>query len=306
MAIKAVFPAGTTTVKVDALHQWDYGQTLEIESADLPSIVEVHFACPDMNEAIVHNCSVADGVATVAIPNRCLEQSSNITAWVYEISGNTGSTTKTIVIPVVARTRPSRSGEIPQEILDRYTELIGEVNEVIEKLVSGEITVGQAAKALAADKATTADSAGFATSAGTATSATNASSAAHAESAKYATSAGNATTATKATNDAYGNAITTYARFDGSFTLFKYGSTSLREGATYQFKVIIGSTNFYAILPYSAVSTNITSLGWVEGIQYDLVLQDKDSVGHNEPIISGYDGTEAVINPDAVVYYRQI
>lgn len=299
MAIKAVFPAGTTTLKVDALHQWDYGQTLEIESADLPSIVEVHFACPDMNEAIVHNCSVADGVATVAIPNRCLEQSSNITAWVYEISGNTGSTTKTIVIPVVARTRPSRSGEIPQEIVDRYTELIGEVNEIVEKLVSGEITVGQAAKALAADKATTADSAGFATNAGTATSATNASSAAHAESAKYATSAGSATTATKATKDADGNVITAYARLDRDFTLYQSGTTPFVEGVNYQFKVLIGVYTCYAILNYS--TNAFSALGCLPSLggHYTLMFFN------GEPSVVEYDG-ESSSTYDASIYYRQI
>ena len=114
MVIKATFKAGETSIKVNALHQWDYGQRLEIEAEDLPQIFEVHFACKDMTEAVVVSCAANDGVGIVTIPNRCLEQSKPITAWIYEIDGEQGTTTKTISIPIVARVRPSKTDEIPQ------------------------------------------------------------------------------------------------------------------------------------------------------------------------------------------------
>jgi len=174
MAIKAKIPSGQNYVRTSAMYQWDYGQTLEIEADALPSLIEVHFACHGMAEAVVHTCSAVNGVATVAIPDRCLEQASEITAWVYEIEGTAGRTIYSITIPITARTRPARSESVPQTVQDTYTQLITEVNELLEALQSGAVNVGYAAKAGLADKATTADSATTATSANTAGSATKA------------------------------------------------------------------------------------------------------------------------------------
>lgn len=175
MAIKIVFPAGKTTITASSLYQWDYGQILEIEAADLLPIVEVHFACAGMTEAIVRPCSVNNGLATVPIPDICLEHAGTIMAWVFEIDGTVGMTRKTITIPVISRVKPSAGGEIPAEFYDRYTELITEINEAITALTQGNVTVTQAKVA------------NYAAEAGTASSA---SSAGTANSANYATSAG--------------------------------------------------------------------------------------------------------------------
>lgn len=184
MAIKVSMPIGYSSVSVAGLHQWDYGQVLEIESEDLPSIVEVHFACSGMTEAIVHTCSVAGNVAAVTIPNRCLEQSTAINAFVYEIDGTMGRTIKTITLPIIPRVRPAKTPEIPQEIVNRYTELITEIREAIDALKSGSVVVARAMNATSADYAATAG---------------NASNATHAISSDSATSAGHATTADRAT-----------------------------------------------------------------------------------------------------------
>lgn len=219
MSIKAEFLRGETEKRVSALYQWDYGQTLEIESPDLSSVVEieVHFACPEMSEAIVHPCSVDNGVATVTIPNRCLEQSHLITAWVYEINGTSGATTKVITIPVVARTRPPMTREIPQDISDKYTELITEVNEAVERITLGDIVVAYAAKATSSDRATQAD---------------NASSAAH------AITADSATRATSADKTIFRGVLqsTTYMVPE--------------NGHIYLFDVNIGGSNYYATMPW--------------------------------------------------------
>lgn len=164
MSVKAKFSAGQTDITVTALHQWDYGQQLEIEAPDIPeSIIEVHFACQGMTEAVVHSCTYTGGNGTVPIPDRCLEQPSTITAWVYEVEKVDDkivkcTTTKTITIPIIARTKPSR-GEVPQNFVDTATELIAEVNEVINDLNTGEVI---------AKHAQTANSAGYATEAGNA------------------------------------------------------------------------------------------------------------------------------------------
>ena len=163
MTIRVEFLDGATEKRVSPLYQWDFGQMLEIVSPDFPSIVEVHFGCPQLQEAIVHACSVVNGVASVRIPDRCLEQSGVITAWVYEIRGNAGSTTKVVYIPMISRTRPARTQEVPEEVSDKYTELINEVNEVVTALTEGNITVASAVKAINADRATQADNASVAT-----------------------------------------------------------------------------------------------------------------------------------------------
>lgn len=210
MAIKAKIPSGQNYVRTSAMYQWDYGQTLEIEAENLPSLIEVHFACRDMTEAVVHTCFVTDvvengvekRVAVVDIPDRCLEQSSEITAWVYEIDGTAGRTIYSVSIPITARTRPARSESVPQHVQDTYTQLIDEVNELLEAMRGGTVNVGYASKAGVADKATTAD---------TATS---------------ANTAGSTAFAVMATKDGVGNVIDgTYMKIPGEHTKIKYGDT---------------------------------------------------------------------------------
>ena len=184
MAIKALFQSGNVEALTDSLYQWDYGQELEIEAVDLGTQeIEVHFACPNMTEAIVKPCYLASGIGVVTIPDDCLERSSTITAWIYEIVGTQGRTRKVVKIPVIARTRPSVGHDIPTEICDRYTELINDVNEALGDLENGNIVV---------KKATTAESANSATTAG------------NASTANYAVSAGSAN---KAFKDADGIAL---------------------------------------------------------------------------------------------------
>lgn len=178
MAIKALIPANQNTVTVGGLYQWDYGQVLEIECAELGSeIMEVHFACRGMTEAIVRPCTFANGVGTVTIPDRCLEQASNITAWVYQINSTQGHTVKVITLSVVERTRPSKSQDVPTDYVNQYAEALTEINEAINALENGTVTVATATRAISADSATTATSAvnaTRATSAGRADRATSA------------------------------------------------------------------------------------------------------------------------------------
>lgn len=178
MAMKAYFGTDTTSVIVNGLYQWDRGQVLEIESADFGSEeVEVHFACDNMKEAIVRLCSFTQGVGSVVIPDDCLEQSSTITAWIYEFSkgGTQGKTTKVISLPITARKRPSTMRDVPEEMSNAYTQLISHVNAAIDALETGEVIVSQAHNAESATNATSAsnaNTANYAVSAGTANNAT--------------------------------------------------------------------------------------------------------------------------------------
>ena len=192
MAIKVNIPYGQNSASVSGLYQWDYGQELEIESTDLGNMIgEVHFACSTMSEAIAVPCTFSLGIGTVTIPDECLEQSSTINAWIYEIVGTQGRTRKALTINIIARTRPNIARDIPPSVTDKYTQLITEINEAINKIEDGTVT---AKKAEVAEKANSADSL-----------TTNASMA------NYALEAG------KATYDKNGNDITTtYVREDVS------------------------------------------------------------------------------------------
>lgn len=181
MAIKALIPANQNTLTVGGLYQWDYGQVLEIECTELGSeVMEVHFACRGMEEAIVRPCTFSNGVGTVNVPDRCLEQTNDIVAWVYKINSTQGHTVKTITLPVVSRTRPSKSQDIPTEYINQYDELIEEINEVVNAFKNGDVPAAKATHAVSAD------------SANTAMSATSATRATFAESANSANSAGSA------------------------------------------------------------------------------------------------------------------
>lgn len=190
MAIKVQIPTGTSTATLSGLFQWDYGQELEIECEEIGSeLLEVHFACHGMTEAVVRVCAFSNGVGTVEIPDECLEQTSAITAWLYRVDGTQGHTIKTITISINARTRPSKTRDIPTNFEDKYGQLMEEINEAVNALERGDITVAKARLAERAEHATTAgdaSSATYAASAGTASLANRASTALQADTAETA------------------------------------------------------------------------------------------------------------------------
>lgn len=176
MAFKVQIPAGVESVAARGLYQWDYGQTLEIECAEIGTeTVEVHFACPNMTEAIVRACTFTSGTGTVKIPDICLEQTREITAWICKADSTQCHTIKTIILHITARTRPSNTRDVPADYVDTFGQLIEEVNEAIDALEKGNVTAAKATLAATADKATTATSAAtatYATTAGAASKAT--------------------------------------------------------------------------------------------------------------------------------------
>lgn len=158
MNLIAIIPSGQTEITVNGLHQWDYGRKLEIHSSDISAevLIEVHFACAGMDTAIVRVSNIVSGVATVTIPDKCLEQTTPIVAWVFEVNDATksGVTTKRINMPVEARPRPNVSEDIPQEVSDKYTEALTAINEAVADLKNGVVKVSNASHADEANKAT--------------------------------------------------------------------------------------------------------------------------------------------------------
>lgn len=151
MNLTAFIPSGQSLVTVNGLHQWDYGQTLEIQ---MPSIgtceAEVHFACHGMKKAVRRACSFVNGVGAVAIPDQCLEQTTPVTAWVYAIEEDYGATVATVCLQITPRTRPAEATTVPAHIGDLYQETVAEMNRIVGAFEAGEITAGEAIYASAA------------------------------------------------------------------------------------------------------------------------------------------------------------
>lgn len=250
MAVKVQIPPTGSPIIARGLFQWDYGQELEIECEEIGSEeLEVHFACQNMTEAVVRVCYFSDGVGTVEIPDECLEQTSPINVWIYEVGDQHGRTIKTFALLITQRPRPKNTRDIPVEYEDKYGQLIEEINEAVNALERGDVTVA---------KARLADTAGHATTAGDASSATFAASAGTAAVANRATHAIQADTAEMA----YTRQVETIAVMDGTGTLknplssnFLYGAIINRVSGLF---VIKGETTNVTVGDYEMSITDNT------------------------------------------------
>lgn len=310
MSIKAIFPAGVDALTVHGLHQWDYGQTLEISHPELPAMIEVHFAPVGGQDAIVRVVEGTAGVAEVHIPDVLLEQPRPVLAWVYIVGEASGTTMLTVTLPLQARARPAAGGTIPEEISDKYTEAMAAMNEAVAAVRAGDVIVGRATNAdyaLIAQSALSATVASKATQADKATKADNADNADKAKEADLATAANTANFATGAEYDKNGNKIdTTYASLKDGFTLFTEYAGSNRNtlpDGSYQFKVFVGSYNFYAIVE---VDDNRSAA--MLGTQGDVYVYQL-FVENGAPYVQAYKRTntdQGSLAGDAVIYYRRI
>lgn len=107
MSIEVKIPSNTNIVTINGLYQWDYGQVLELKSAEIVSeTIEIHFASEGMSETLVLSCSFSEGVGVVEIPDQLLETPACITGWIYRFDNTGGYTWKVIKLPIVSRARP--------------------------------------------------------------------------------------------------------------------------------------------------------------------------------------------------------
>lgn len=134
MKITAIFPEGVTSMTVNGIYQWDYGRELCIIADGLPSLVEVHFECTGMTEAAVRVAEVKDSAATVTIPDRCLEQTAPVTAWVYRIGTDSARTVLGLTLPIIPRAKPAAVGTPDDEARasTRYDELFNLTDRVLK------------------------------------------------------------------------------------------------------------------------------------------------------------------------------
>lgn len=169
--IQVTIPAGVSSATVHGLHQWDYGRQLQIKADGLPSsLLEVHFECPGMKEAEVRVTQLVDGVPTASIPDRCLEQSAPIRAWVCLVDDTSGRTALEVTLTVTPRLKPSAAGtaELEEEAGNKYDQLfglLGEAYDAIEACKSVEANADEAQAAADGAAASAASSASSASAA---------------------------------------------------------------------------------------------------------------------------------------------
>lgn len=105
--INVTFESGRYEAYTDGtLKQWDYGQLLCINGLKLPDAIEIQFSAGG-SEAARRVGVTEDGVTKVIIPDCMLEQSSDVTAFIYLIDATSGQTIYKVVIPVTARPKPA-------------------------------------------------------------------------------------------------------------------------------------------------------------------------------------------------------
>lgn len=100
-------------VRTRALYQWDYGQVLRFAGLDLPEAYTVHFSNQGVGGEAKTMVGNADGVS---IPDEYLTTGQAVYAWVYLHAGaDDGETVYAVVIPVVARPKPTEDAPTPQQ-----------------------------------------------------------------------------------------------------------------------------------------------------------------------------------------------
>ena len=141
-----LFSRSRSAVAARSLHQWDYGQVLQLFGIDLPELYSVHFSnLPLGGEAIVE-VGNADGVP---IPDALLETGLPVYAWVYLHTGDSdGETAYSVTIPVIKRSQPTDGGHDPADVdsIDRAITALNGAVEAAETAQRGAETAQQAAE----------------------------------------------------------------------------------------------------------------------------------------------------------------
>lgn len=130
--LEAYFPQNVTEITLGSLTQWDKDVLLHISGDELPEAFEIHIGYEGITEAFRFPVQKTDGVATVKIPNKLLQQTRDIKAWTYLIDPEGCRTTKTIIIPVAKREKPEdyTSGiepsqkDVVEQLIEKSSELI--------------------------------------------------------------------------------------------------------------------------------------------------------------------------------------
>ena len=132
------------------LYQYDYGQYLLIYGLNSQNVTQVHFSAVNLKSALISTVQeTEDGGIKCAIPDKCLEQGTDIAVYIYLTEQDFGKTIRQAILSVNKRKKPE--GYSPEEdkgILDKLiSEVKGKadnikVDEEYIQLLSGEKAIG--------------------------------------------------------------------------------------------------------------------------------------------------------------------
>ncbi len=121
--------------RVPTVTQYDYGQFLKLYGLHLPPVVEVHFKNALSEQLLVVAGSTEEGVTTVQIPNKMLNEPHNITAYIFMSDGESGRTVLRIDLNMRIRPQPQQVSTDPDDptYISGLSELISLAAQTVEK-----------------------------------------------------------------------------------------------------------------------------------------------------------------------------
>lgn len=143
--VTAVFADGSNnTFANENLYQYDYGQILKIEGAELPSTFTVEF-CNVGDEETIQQIGSADGVT---IPDNFLQTGKDIEAYIFLHTGEDDGETE-YKITILVYPKPEQGDEEPtpaqQSVIDQLIVALNSgvehVDAVAEQMEESQITV---------------------------------------------------------------------------------------------------------------------------------------------------------------------
>ena len=140
------YPREGVQFRTKPVYQYDYGQLIKVHLNSLPATYKVEFSNSTRADAV----STVQSTDEVTIPAQFLTSGSPIYAWIVVVDESARTTEYTLVVPVIARARPTDAEPTPEEqseIEQTIAALNGAVSDVQEIAESIPGTINDALEA---------------------------------------------------------------------------------------------------------------------------------------------------------------
>ena len=150
MSIEVKFKHNSDIPIVYGLYQYDYGQELVICGIDAENVTQVHFSAVNLKSALISTVQQTEnGGIKCTIPDKCLEQGTDIIVYVYLSGQGFGKTIRQAILSVNKRKKPEDySPEEDKGIVDKLISQVSGKADNIKidgeyiQLLSGEKAIG--------------------------------------------------------------------------------------------------------------------------------------------------------------------
>lgn len=118
---------------VYGLYQYDYGQDLIIYGLNNQDVTQVHFSAVNLKSALISTVQqTEDGGIKCVIPDKCLEQGTDIVVYIYLSGEDFGKTIRQAILAINKRKKPEGySPEQDKGILDKLiSEICGKADNI--------------------------------------------------------------------------------------------------------------------------------------------------------------------------------